>query len=98
MRAARTDRVVVADLISDDATMDDGLVGPFRLHAASSARLSLRDGAIVDADGIEFDGHVEPGTEFYLRPPSGTDGVLVTATVPGCRGRRRRTGGHGRGP
>ncbi len=76
-------RVVVADLISDDAIMDDGLVGPFRFQAASSARLSLRDGAIVDADGLEFDGHVEPGTEFYIRPPSGTDGVLVTATVPG---------------
>lgn len=77
------DRVVLTDLVSGDAMMDDGLVGPFRLHAASSAKLSLRDGAIVDADGMEFAGHVESGTEFYIRPPSGTDGVLVTATVPG---------------
>ena len=56
---------------------------PFRLHAASSAKLTLRDGAIVDADGMEFVGLVESGIEFYIRPPSGTDGVLVTATVPG---------------
>ena len=80
-RRAR-DRVALADLVSGDATFDDGLVGPFRLQVTSSALLTLRDGAIVDADGVELTGHVESGTEFYVRPPAGTDGVLVTATVP----------------
>ena len=77
------DRAAVADLVSDDATFDDGLVGPFRLQVTSAARLTSRDGLIVDADGVEFSGQVDSGTEFYVRPPTGTDGVLVTATVPG---------------
>ncbi len=38
--------------------------------------------AIVDADGRQVTGPVEPGTEFYIRPQPGKDGVLLTATVP----------------
>jgi hypothetical protein len=38
--------------------------------------------AIVDADGREVTGPVEPDAEFYVRPQSGRDGVLLTATVP----------------
>jgi TQXA domain-containing protein len=81
-RQAR-ERVVATDLDSDDATMDDGgLVGPFRLHASSGALLTLRNGDIVDTDGIGLAGQVDHGTEFYIRPQPGTDGVLLTATVP----------------
>jgi hypothetical protein len=80
-RQAR-ERVVATDLDSDDATMDDGMVGPFRLHAASGASLTLRNGDIVDADGIELAGLVDHGTEFYIRPRSDADGALLSATVP----------------
>jgi hypothetical protein len=38
--------------------------------------------AIVDADGHEIVGAIGPGTEFYVRPQPGRDGVLLTATVP----------------
>ena len=38
--------------------------------------------AILDADGREVTGPVAPGAQFYLRPQSGRDGVLLTATMP----------------
>ena len=79
-RRAR-DWAVTAQLLSDDAVIDDGLLGPFRLQAADGAALTLRGGAIVDADSVEFTGAVEPGVEFYLRPEPGTDGALLTVTV-----------------
>ena len=79
-RQAR-DRAVAPDLVSVDATMDDGLVGPFRLHTTHGASLTAVEAAVVDADGIELSGPVQPATEFYVRPRPGTDGVLVTATV-----------------
>jgi TQXA domain-containing protein len=73
---------VAAEILSDDATVVDDLVGPFRLQATHSASLAAVAAAIVDADGREVTGPVEPGTEFYVRPQSGRDGVLLTATVP----------------
>src|SRR5258706_332867 len=59
---------VAAEILSDDATVVDDLVGPFRLQATHSASLTAVAAAIVDADGREVTGPVEPGTEFYVRP------------------------------
>jgi hypothetical protein len=73
---------VAAEILSDGATVVDDLVGPFRLQATHSASLTAVAAAIVDAEGREVTGPVEPGTEFYVRPQSGRDGVLLTATVP----------------
>lgn len=73
---------VAAEILSDGATVVDGLVGPLRLQATHSASLAAVGAAIVDADGRELTGPVQPGTEFYVRPQSGRDGVLLTAIVP----------------
>jgi TQXA domain-containing protein len=73
---------VAAEILSDGATVVDDLVGPFRLQATHSASLVAVAAAIVDADGRELTRPVQPGTEFYVRPQSGRDGVLLTATVP----------------
>jgi TQXA domain-containing protein len=73
---------VAAEILSDDATVVDGLAGPFRLEATDNASLTAVAAAIVDADGHEIIGAIEPGTEFYVRPQPGRDGVLLTATVP----------------
>jgi TQXA domain-containing protein len=71
-----------AEILFDDATVVDGLVGPFRLQATDSASLTAVGAVIVDVDGHELTAPMEPGTEFYVRPRQGTDGVLVSATVP----------------
>jgi TQXA domain-containing protein len=76
------ENAVPAEILSDDASFVDGLVGPFRLQAIDSAALTAVDAVIVDGDGQKVTGPVEPGTEFYIRPRPGRDGVLVTATVP----------------
>jgi hypothetical protein len=76
------EKYVAAEILSDGATVVDDLVGPFRLQATHSASLAAVAAAIVDADGRELTGPVEPGAEFYIRPQSGRDGVLLTATVP----------------
>jgi TQXA domain-containing protein len=80
-RQAR-ESAVAAEILFDDATVVDDLAGPFRLQATHSAALTAVAAAIVDADGREVTGPVEPGAEFYVRPQSGRDGVLLTATVP----------------
>jgi hypothetical protein len=54
----------------------------YLMAGAKRARETAVAAAIVDADGREVTGPVEPGTEFYVRPQSGRDGVLLTATVP----------------
>jgi TQXA domain-containing protein len=73
----------VADLDSADATVDGSLVGPFRLRSAGSVLLTARDGTVIDADGVELSGQIEPGAEFYISPHTDADGVFLTATVPG---------------
>jgi TQXA domain-containing protein len=73
---------VVAELVADDATVDGGLVGPFQLQATHNASLTAVGAAVVDVDGVELTGPIEPGTAFYVRPQPGRDGVLLTATVP----------------
>ena len=80
-RRARGQAMTV-QLISDDATFEDGMVGPLRLEATGDAALAVSQGVIVDADGIELTGAVQSGVEFYIRPRPGADGVLLTATVP----------------
>lgn len=84
---AARERAATADLVADRATVSDGLVGPFRLHAAGSAVLTSREGAIVDADGRAIAAAVQPGTDFFIRPRPGADGVLVTASPDGSGGR-----------
>jgi hypothetical protein len=74
---------VTAEILSDDATVVDGVAGPFRLQATHSASLTAVAAAIIDADGREVTGPVAPGTDFYIRPQSGRDSALLTATVPG---------------
>ena len=73
---------VAAEIVSDGATVVDGLVGPFRLQATHSTALTAVAAAVVDTDGREVTGPLAPNTEFYVRPQSGRDGVLLTATVP----------------
>ena len=76
------EQATTVQLVSDDATFEDGLVGPLRVEATDDAALAVSQGAIVDADGIELTGAVHAGAEFYIRPRPGADGVLLTATVP----------------
>jgi hypothetical protein len=78
-RSARS-RATTAQLVSDDASFDDGLIGPLRI--TESAALAVSAGSIGDADGIELTGTVPPNADFYLRPRPGADDVLLTATVP----------------
>lgn len=80
-RRAR-ESAIPAEILFDDATVVDDLVGPFQLQATYSASLTAVGAAVVDADGLGVTGPVEPGTEFFIRPQPGRDGVLLTATVP----------------
>ena len=83
--ARRASRAVVAPrLVSTDAIVESGLVGPFRLQTSHTTALTVAAGhAIIDADGIAVGDPIEPGTEFYLRPATGSAAVMLTATVPG---------------
>ena len=71
-------------LVFDEATFEDGLVGPLRLEASAVAALGVSQGTLVDADGIDLAGEIDASTEFYVRPRSGADGVLLTATSDGA--------------
>lgn len=74
-------------LVADDASYEDGLVGPLRLEAADDVALAVSQGSLVDADGAELAGAIQAGVEFYVRLRPGTDGVLLTATSNGTGGR-----------
>jgi TQXA domain-containing protein len=74
-------------LVSDDATFEDGLIGPLRLEAEEGATLAVSQGCLVDTDGMELAGAMQPGVEFYVRPRPSADGVLLTATSHGSGGR-----------
>jgi hypothetical protein len=60
------------------------MVGPFRLRVTDSAAVTASGRhAIVDEDGADVVGAIEPGREFYLRSTSGSSAATITATVPG---------------
>lgn len=80
--AARA-RTTAPGLNVSAATMADGLVGPLRLAVADSAALSAEGAVLLDADGNELSGPVEPGSVFYLRPHPGAVSARVRVTVPG---------------
>jgi hypothetical protein len=77
---------VAPELSAVHASVDDGLIGPFRLHANDVAGLSVSDGTVVDADGEELRS-CAPGGEFYVRPQSDGNSVIVTAAAGGAGGR-----------
>lgn len=68
------------------AEIDEGHVGPFRVHADHVVTLSISEGMVVDADGAQVS-TCEPGGEFYVRPQPGSRSVTVTATAEGPGGR-----------
>jgi TQXA domain-containing protein len=80
--AARRSSVVPA-LNSEQAVLDAGVLGPFRLDTTDRAALSVSAGSVVDADGVAIDGPVAPGTDFYLHPDRTAGRVTLTASVPG---------------
>ena len=66
------------------ATIDTGgLIGPLRLGATDSARLSSENAFVVDSTGAEVASALEPGSVIYLRPLKGQTSATVTMTVPG---------------
>jgi TQXA domain-containing protein len=79
-RSARH-RAVAPELSAAHAGVEDGLIGPFRLHANQTAALTVSNGTMLDADGNEVHA-CEPGGEFYVRPNPGIQSATVTATVP----------------
>ena len=68
------------------AGVDAGLIGPFRLTFTDSALLSAPAGGLVDVDGAEITGPIQPDTSFYLRAQPRTTSSTVTMTVPGDAG------------
>lgn len=75
---------VTPSLLAAAAAVHGSLVGPFRLVTADAAAVTASGGhVVVDADGTEVDGPLEPGAEFYLRVVSGSVGATVTVEVPG---------------
>ena len=82
-RAARN-AAVTPELIADEAVVDRGVVGPFRLLATTSAALDASgDHELVNADGTAVTGPLRPGEQFYLRADSGSSEVTLTVKVPG---------------
>ena len=68
-----------AHLIDTHATAESELIGPFQVPIPLT--LSVADGhALVDADGSDVDGTIQPGTDFYLRPAPGTSRATITAS------------------
>lgn len=83
-RAAR-EAAVTPSLLAEEAWVGaDGLVGPFRLRASSSAALAASGGhQVVGTDGSAIDRPVQPGEEFYVRASTASTGTTVIAKVPG---------------
>jgi TQXA domain-containing protein len=77
-------QAVAPQLMSAGVVVDGDLVGPFRLRATSTVALSVGGGhVLVDADGAELAGLVEPDAEFYLRRAAGSGSATMTAAIPG---------------
>lgn len=84
-RAARKDGAEPA-IIDDRAVADADLIGP--LQVTTPLTLTAEGGHhLVDADGFPIDS-IEPGTDFYLRPASGSSAARLTGkTKADLRGR-----------
>ncbi len=80
-RAARRATTSPA-LSAEEAVVEAGVIGPFRLRATDSAALEVSHGVVVDRAGRELSGAVQPGDEFFLRVPPGVDQVTLTVRVP----------------
>lgn len=80
-RTARL-RTVEPALSARYATAESGLVGPFRLQATDRAAVTASGATVVDRDGAELDGPVEPGAEFYLRAATGMSHAALTVRIP----------------
>lgn len=77
-------RSVSPELDASDATVEDEMVGPFTLRVSDSAAVTVAGRhAVVDADGVEVVGAIEPGRQFYLHRAPGSSAATITATVPG---------------
>jgi len=83
LAGAATARTTAPALNVSGASVVDGLVGPLRLSVADAAALSAEGAVLLDADGDELTGPVEPGSQFYLRPRPGASSARVRVTVPG---------------
>ena len=82
-KAAR-ESVVTPALLAEDAVVDvDGVVGPFRLVATTSAALEASEGDLVRRDGTLVQGPLQPGEEFFIRAETASLGVTLTVKVPG---------------
>lgn len=68
-------------LVDDQATAESELVGPFQVPIPLTLSVSAGH-TLVDADGMAVRDIVEPGTDFYLRPASGTSAATIIATSP----------------
>lgn len=78
-------------LVDGQATAGAELVGPFQVRTPLT--LNATDGhTLVDADGFAIHGVIRPGTDFYLRPASGTSSTTLTATPPHSHSGRVLTG------
>jgi TQXA domain-containing protein len=70
----------VPALISTHAVADSDLIGPFQITAPLTLTAS-DEHRLVDADGFSVDA-VEPLTDFFLRPATGTSTATLTAISP----------------
>lgn len=76
--------VITPALLADDAVVDgDGVVGPFRLVATTSAALEASEGDVVRRDRSPVDAALQPGEEFFIRAEPGSLAVTLTVKVPG---------------
>jgi TQXA domain-containing protein len=82
-KAAR-EAVVTPSLLAADAVVGaDGVVGPFRLEATSSAALVASEGELLRGNRTRVVGPLQPGEEFYICAGSAVLGVTLTVKVPG---------------
>lgn len=56
--------------------------GPIATARRAHAALTVSNGGIVNAEGVELAGPFDPGAELYLRPRPGSGTITVTAFVP----------------
>lgn len=82
-RKARRAAIVPA-LLSADAVVSDGLVGPFRLVTSDAATVTVADGhRVVGVDGAEITTPIAPHQPFYLRVAADAGATTLTAEIPG---------------